>query len=135
MSAPMESERQQAERLFQDMSVPNAPPFQYRIQRSLRQRTAAMATLLNSGLVAIFPSNPPLLDKYKEWTHEHWEKRMRLSVLHSRFLGRSIFLTVFDNKDHRDKALARLPPTINNSTSKTLPWNPQCEREGDSLTT
>ncbi|KAL2624295.1 hypothetical protein R1flu_008540 [Riccia fluitans] len=133
--APMESEAQQAQRLFQDLAVCDAPPFRYRIQRPLRQGTAAMTTLLNMGLVAVFSTNPPLLDRYKEWTLEHWEKRLKLCVLHSRFLGRSVFLTVFDSKEHRDKALTCHLPTINGSTSKLLPWTPQCEQEGVSLTT
>ncbi|KAL2642701.1 hypothetical protein R1flu_010288 [Riccia fluitans] len=135
MKTSMESDGQQVERLFKGLSAPDGPPSQYRIQRSLRQGIAAMTTLLNMGLVAIFPSNPPLLDRYKEWTLGHWEKRMRLSVLHSRFLGRSVFLTVFDNRKRRNRALGRHPPTINNNTAKLLPWTPQCEQEGVSLTT
>ncbi|KAL2610773.1 hypothetical protein R1flu_022465 [Riccia fluitans] len=124
MTTPMESETQQAKRLLLDMSVPDAPPSRYRIQRSLRQGTTAMNTLLNMGLVAIFPTNPPLLDRYKEWTLEHWEKRFKLNILHSRFLGRSVFLIVFDSKDHRNKALGRHPPMINNCSTKLLPWTP-----------
>ncbi|KAL2610764.1 hypothetical protein R1flu_022456 [Riccia fluitans] len=104
------------------MSASDAPPSRYRIQRTIRQGTTAMTTLLNMGLVAIFPNNPPLLDRYKEWTLEHWKKRLTLTVLHSRFLGRNVFLTVFDCKIHRDKALGRHPPTI--STAKLLPWTP-----------
>ncbi|KAL2610753.1 hypothetical protein R1flu_022445 [Riccia fluitans] len=125
----------QAQRLLQDLAVPDAPSFHYRIQHPLCQGPAAMTILLNTGLVAIFPTNPPLLDRYKEWTLEHWEKRLKLCILHSRFLGRNVFLTVFDNKEHRHKALARHLPTINGSASKLLPWTPQCEQEGVSLTT
>ncbi|KAL2623732.1 hypothetical protein R1flu_007977 [Riccia fluitans] len=115
------------------MAVQDTQPSHYRIQRPLRQGATAMTTLLNMGLVAFFPNNPPLLDRYKEWTLEHWEKRLILSVLHSRFLGRNIFLMVFDNKEHRDKALACYPRTINGNAAKLLPWTPHCKQEGVSL--
>ncbi|KAL2623722.1 hypothetical protein R1flu_007967 [Riccia fluitans] len=75
MNAPMETEAQQAERLFQDMLVPDAPPFRYRIQRLLRQGAAAMTTLLNMGLVMIFPSNPPLLDRVGSRVDDHGDRR------------------------------------------------------------
>ncbi|KAL3680062.1 hypothetical protein R1sor_023018 [Riccia sorocarpa] len=135
MTTPMENTQQQAERLIQAMSIEGAPPCIYRIQRPLKDGMTAMAILLSMGLVAIFPGRVPSLDSYKAWTHDHWETRMRLSVLHSRYVGRNAFLTMFDQKQHRDIALARQPPTVQNSRSKMLPWSPQCEKEGLSLST
>ncbi|KAL3685622.1 hypothetical protein R1sor_003644 [Riccia sorocarpa] len=75
----------------------------------------------------------PSLDSYEAWTHDNWESRMRLSVPHSRYVGRNAFLTMFDKQQHNDIALVRQPPTVQNSRSKLLPWSPQCEKEGLSL--
>ncbi|KAL3690935.1 hypothetical protein R1sor_004586 [Riccia sorocarpa] len=133
MTAPMEDSNSQALRLLQSLATAKGVPSQYVLQKSKEEGLRATKDLLELGLIAIFDGRAHSLDKFKDWAITVWEQKLQLHLIHSRYVGKNTFLTIFAEKAHRDKAPTAAPPIIRDVEARLMPWSPNAESKGFSL--